>query len=71
MYRGQAACNSLPRHSVMNCGVHPVAGVALPLSCSAARYSWRMKGPAWVCSASRAFQSAAFTSSGEARTRMT
>jgi hypothetical protein len=49
--------------------------VALPLSCMAARYSWRMKGLAWGCQqcASRAFQSpAAFTSSGDGQpTRMT
>jgi hypothetical protein len=55
----------------MNCAVHPLAGDALPLSCSAARYSWRMKGEGSACAASSAFQAFGLTSDGDARTRMT
>ncbi|MCY1541676.1 hypothetical protein D9M68_773770 [compost metagenome] len=70
-YIGQAACSSSPRHRVMNCACQPACSRAQPLSCSAVRYAWRMKGLGSVSSASRWFQAAAGMAVGEARTRVT
>ena len=50
--RAGAPAARSPRHSVTKRGVQPVLGVALPLSCRAARYSWRMNGVGASCAAS-------------------
>jgi hypothetical protein len=70
-YSGQPAARVSPRQSVRKQGTHPVPGVALPLSCSAARYSCRMKGVGWGWAASKAFQAWASIGPGESNTRMT
>ena len=49
----------------------PDMGLSVPLSCSAARYSCRMKGVGWGWAASKAFQARASIGPGESNTRMT
>ena len=70
-YSGQAAASCPPRQSVIQRRVHPLAGVALPLVCRAARQACRMNGVGWVWRASKASQAAASTCAGWSQTRMT